>query len=142
MLTREIDSAAKADIEKFEHQLGLYLNEELEEDVFRVFRLNNGIYGQRQGGHNQMVRVKVPYGAVEPDHQQRHADRDAFSHLAGSDRPPPELRCDHAGLHLVPLRGRPRAPDAADARRLRQRIDRRQLTACLRGGLCSLASSR
>src|SRR5438270_6121314 len=67
MLTREIDSAAKADIEKFEHQLGLYLNEELEEDVFRVFRLNNGIYGQRQGGHNQMVRIKVPYGSLQPE---------------------------------------------------------------------------
>ena len=35
--------------------------------MFRVFRLNNGIYGQRQGGHNQMVRVKVPYGSIEPD---------------------------------------------------------------------------
>src|SRR5438093_8316127 len=67
MLTREIDSAAKADIEKFERQLELYLNEELEEDVFRVFRLNNGIYGQRQQGHNQMVRVKVPYGSLQPE---------------------------------------------------------------------------
>ena len=34
---------------------------------FRVFRLNQGIYGQRQGGHNQMLRVKIPYGKVEPD---------------------------------------------------------------------------
>ena len=40
--------------------LARYLAGELDEDVFRVFRLNNGIYGQRQGGHNQMVRVKVP----------------------------------------------------------------------------------
>src|SRR3954469_8966073 len=47
--------------------LGQYLAGDLDEDRFRVFRLNNGIYGQRQGGHNQMVRVKVPYGAVEPD---------------------------------------------------------------------------
>jgi sulfite reductase beta subunit-like hemoprotein len=70
MLTREIDSAAKADIEKFERQLGLYLNEELEEDVFRVFRLNNGIYGQRQGGHNQMVRIKVPYGSLQPEQME------------------------------------------------------------------------
>src|SRR5205807_5901064 len=67
MLTREIDPAAKADIQKFERQLELYLNGELEEDVFRVFRLNNGIYGQRQGGHNQMVRVKVPYGSLTPE---------------------------------------------------------------------------
>ena len=40
---------------------------DIDEDVFRVFRLNNGIYGQRQGGHNQMVRCKVPYGSVTPE---------------------------------------------------------------------------
>ena len=58
----EIDPDIRADIEKFEVQLARYLSGDLEEDAFRVFRLNNGIYGQRQGGHNQMVRVKVPYG--------------------------------------------------------------------------------
>ncbi|MDQ4097118.1 MAG: nitrite/sulfite reductase, partial [Actinomycetota bacterium] len=66
-MTREISAAALADIGKFEQQLARYLAGDLEEDVFRVFRLNNGIYGQRQGGHNQMVRVKVPYGSLTPD---------------------------------------------------------------------------
>src|SRR5438270_4010452 len=66
-ISREIDPAAKADIEKFERMLELYLNGELEEDWFRICRLNNGIYGQRQGGHNQMVRVKVPYGSLQPE---------------------------------------------------------------------------
>jgi sulfite reductase (ferredoxin) len=59
-----IDPLALADIEKFERMLGRYLAGDLEEDRFRVFRLNNGIYGQRQGGHNQMVRVKIPYGGL------------------------------------------------------------------------------
>ncbi len=67
MLQRELDPAALADIEKFETQLARYLTGELAEDVFRVFRLNNGIYGQRQGGHHQMVRVKIPYGSLHPD---------------------------------------------------------------------------
>jgi sulfite reductase beta subunit-like hemoprotein len=40
---------------------------EIDDDVFRVFRLNQGVYGQRQGGFNQMVRVKIPYGSIEPD---------------------------------------------------------------------------
>src|SRR5437588_7928861 len=66
-ITREIDKAALADIEKFERMLSRYLAGGLEDDVFRVFRLNNGIYGQRQGGHNQMVRVKVPYGSLAPE---------------------------------------------------------------------------
>jgi sulfite reductase (ferredoxin) len=67
MPTITIDPAAQADIEKFEAQLERYLKGDLAEDAFRVFRLNNGIYGQRQGGHNQMVRVKIPYGSLTPD---------------------------------------------------------------------------
>jgi sulfite reductase (ferredoxin) len=76
MLQREIDAGAAADIAKFEEQLERYLAGDLPEDVFRVFRLNNGIYGQRQGGHQQMVRVKVPYGSITPD------QLDAFAHIA------------------------------------------------------------
>src|SRR5215472_7004875 len=56
-----------ADIAKFETVLAQYLAGDVDEDVFRIFRLNNGIYGQRQGGHNQMVRVKVPYGSLAPE---------------------------------------------------------------------------
>ncbi len=65
--TRPIDPEQLADIEKFEQMLVRYLAGDLDEDVFRVFRLGNGIYGQRQGGQNQMVRVKVPYGSIEPE---------------------------------------------------------------------------
>jgi sulfite reductase beta subunit-like hemoprotein len=65
--TSQINPEALADIEKFERLLAQYLAGELEEDVFRIFRLNNGIYGQRQGGHHQMIRVKVPYGSLAPD---------------------------------------------------------------------------
>jgi sulfite reductase beta subunit-like hemoprotein len=76
MLQREIDPEIRADIEKFEEQLARYLAGDLEEDAFRVFRLNNGIYGQRQGGHNQMVRVKVPYGSITAE------QLDMFAHVA------------------------------------------------------------
>ncbi len=62
-----ISPAALDDIAKFEKMLALYLAGDLDEDRFRIFRLNNGIYGQRQGGHNQMVRVKLPYGTVSPE---------------------------------------------------------------------------
>jgi sulfite reductase (ferredoxin) len=72
----EMDPAQLADIEKFERVLAKYLAGEIEEDVFRVFRLNNGVYGQRQGGHNQMLRVKIPYGSVTPE------QLDMFAHIA------------------------------------------------------------
>src|SRR5579864_8423566 len=71
--TVEPDAATLADMAKFETMLARYIAGELDEDVFRVFRLNNGIYGQRQGGHNQMVRVKVPYGSLLPEQLEMFA---------------------------------------------------------------------
>ncbi|HEU5447559.1 MAG TPA: nitrite/sulfite reductase, partial [Acidimicrobiia bacterium] len=65
--TTTIDPAALADIEKFERLMAQYQAGELDEDRWRVFRLANGIYGQRQGGTNQMVRVKIPYGSLRPE---------------------------------------------------------------------------
>ena len=70
----EIDAASAADIAKFEVQLSRYLAGELDDDVFRVFRLNNGVYGQRQGGHNQMVRIKAPFGTITAAQLDRMAD--------------------------------------------------------------------
>ena len=72
VLAREM----QADITKFESMLERYVGGEMEEDVFRVFRLNNGIYGQRQGGTSQMVRVKLPWGGVSPE------QLDQFAYLA------------------------------------------------------------
>src|SRR5262245_61509446 len=64
---RTLDPEIEQEVSVFEKTVTQYLAGEVEEDVFRVFRLNQGIYGQRQGGHNQMVRVKIPYGRIEPD---------------------------------------------------------------------------
>ncbi|HUQ38664.1 MAG TPA: nitrite/sulfite reductase [Acidimicrobiales bacterium] len=66
-ITHDIDPALLADIERFEGHLARFLAGELEEDVFRVIRLGNGIYGQRQGGTHQMVRIKIPYGSMTPE---------------------------------------------------------------------------
>jgi len=62
------------DIEKFEKLLADHLEGRVDEDAFRVFRLNNGIYGQRQGGFNQMVRIKVPYGAINAEQLEMMAE--------------------------------------------------------------------
>ena len=64
---RDLDEEQQRDIERFEAAIAQYLAGEIEEDVFRVMRLNNGIYGQRQGGTNQMVRIKVPAGSITPE---------------------------------------------------------------------------
>ncbi len=57
----------EAELTRYEATVAEYIDGTLDEDVFRVYRLNNGVYGQRQGGHNQMVRVKIPYGKVTAD---------------------------------------------------------------------------
>jgi sulfite reductase beta subunit-like hemoprotein len=65
--SRPLEPEIDDEIVRFSRAVDEYLAGDLDEDVFRVSRLNQGIYGQRQGGTNQMVRVKVPYGRVNPD---------------------------------------------------------------------------
>ena len=72
--TPDVDPGMIADIRKFERCLAGYLAGDIDEDVFKVFRLANGVYGQRQGGHNQMIRIKAPYGAITPTQLERLAD--------------------------------------------------------------------
>ncbi|MFZ2443979.1 MAG: nitrite/sulfite reductase [Ilumatobacteraceae bacterium] len=64
---RDLDAEQHRDIERFERAIAQYLAGEIGEDVFRVMRLNNGVYGQRQGGTNQMVRIKLPAGTITPE---------------------------------------------------------------------------
>ena len=64
---RVLDPAITEELDTYERTVGEYLDGRVEEDVFRVFRLNQGVYGQRQGGHNQMLRVKVPHGRLTPE---------------------------------------------------------------------------
>ena len=64
---RDYTEEQHADIERFERAIAGYLAGDIPEDVFRVMRLNNGIYGQRQGGTSQMVRIKLPAGSITPE---------------------------------------------------------------------------
>src|SRR5487761_1026898 len=56
--------AVVADVERFAQLLERYRRGELDEQAFRIVRLNNGIYGQRQGEESMMVRVKAPFGSL------------------------------------------------------------------------------
>ena len=67
---RDLDAEQQRDIERFERAVAQYLAGEISEDVFRVMRLNNGVYGQRQGGTNQMVRIKLPAGTITPEQME------------------------------------------------------------------------
>jgi sulfite reductase (ferredoxin) len=100
---REIDAAQLDDAAKFETILGQYLAGEIEEDAFRIFRLNNGIYGQRQGGHNQMVRVKIPWGGMLPDQLELMADlADTYSRGWGHITTRQNIQFHYVQLEKVP----------------------------------------
>ncbi|HUY85678.1 MAG TPA: nitrite/sulfite reductase [Acidimicrobiales bacterium] len=55
---------ASFDRELFDEMVNRHFDGSIADDRFRIFRLNYGVYGQRQGGDLQMVRVKLPAGAV------------------------------------------------------------------------------
>ncbi|MFM8238200.1 MAG: nitrite/sulfite reductase [Actinomycetota bacterium] len=73
LTARSLDPVVSEELEIYERTLAEYLDGRVDEDAFRVFRLNHGIYGQRQGGHNQMIRVKIPHGRVSPDQLEMYA---------------------------------------------------------------------
>ncbi|MCE9583524.1 MAG: nitrite/sulfite reductase [Planctomycetes bacterium] len=62
------------DVVAFESAMHSFLRGEIPEDRWRPFRLVNGIYGQRQGGNLQMVRIKLPAGIASADQLDRSAD--------------------------------------------------------------------
>jgi sulfite reductase beta subunit-like hemoprotein/TusA-related sulfurtransferase len=61
------------EIEIFEGEAARLKRGEITSDQFKPFRLQHGIYGQRQPGV-QMVRVKVPQGRLNPAQLRRLAD--------------------------------------------------------------------
>jgi len=61
--TTIVPDAILAEIAAFEAEAEKVKSGELSDDVFRPFRLQHGIYGQRQAGY-QMIRVKIPFGGL------------------------------------------------------------------------------
>ena len=55
--------AEKEEIDTFDQFVQRFRRGEISPDEFKRFRLQNGIYGQRQEGE-QMVRVKIPWGGL------------------------------------------------------------------------------
>ncbi|MEK7338193.1 MAG: hypothetical protein AABZ75_02335, partial [candidate division NC10 bacterium] len=55
--------ADEDEIDTFDEFVQRFFRGEIDPDEFKRFRLQNGIYGQRQEGE-QMVRVKIPWGGL------------------------------------------------------------------------------
>src|SRR6266404_8564972 len=66
--------ASNADIEEFVTTLERYERGEMTPDQWRQFRLVRGTYGQRQADDAQMLRVKIPQGALTSEQLEALAD--------------------------------------------------------------------
>lgn len=68
-----IPAAIRDEIETFEQEARRMLSGEIAGDLFKPFRLQYGIYGQRQPGV-QMVRIKIPFGGISANQLRRIAE--------------------------------------------------------------------
>ncbi|MBH0208386.1 MAG: HEPN domain-containing protein [Nitrospira sp.] len=71
--TQPIPSAILEEIETFETEAMRTLAGDVSTDLFKPFRLQYGIYGQRQPGV-QMVRIKIPFGGITANQLRRVAE--------------------------------------------------------------------
>lgn len=69
----EIPVEILEEIANFEAEAKRFLRQEIHPEVFRRFRLQHGVYGQCQEGV-QMVRVKIPFGGINPQQLRCIAD--------------------------------------------------------------------
>jgi sulfite reductase (ferredoxin) len=65
--------ATAEEIDTFDEFVQRFWRGEISPDEFKRFRLQNGIYGQRQAGE-QMVRVKIPWGGLTSNQLEVLAD--------------------------------------------------------------------
>jgi sulfite reductase (ferredoxin) len=68
-----IPPAILEEIETFEKEAMRLLSGEIAVELFKPFRLQYGIYGQRQAGV-QMVRIKIPFGGLTANQLRRVAE--------------------------------------------------------------------
>jgi hypothetical protein len=61
VVTHPVPLEIQEEIDHYEEEARRFLRGEVHAEVFRRFRLQHGIYGQRQDGV-QMVRIKIPFG--------------------------------------------------------------------------------
>ena len=103
-LTEGLDPVVAAELDNYEKEAKLFLdNEGGLGDDFRPFRLQHGIYGQRQDDA-QMIRIKIPHGSMTGD------QLDTISDIV--DKYTPRKRAhvttrQAIQLHYVPLEDTP-----------------------------------
>ena len=87
------------EIETFEDEVSRLQSGDTPMDIFKPFRLQYGIYGQRQPDV-QMIRIKIPFGGLTANQLRQVADiADTFATGVGHVTTRQDIQ-----LHFVPLR--------------------------------------
>jgi len=100
--TQPIPPAILEEIETFEKEATRMLSGEIVGDLFKPFRLQYGIYGQRQPGV-QMVRIKIPFGGLTANQLRRVAElADRYTTGVGHVTTRQDIQLHFAELKDVP----------------------------------------
>ncbi|HEX9287486.1 MAG TPA: nitrite/sulfite reductase [Thermoanaerobaculia bacterium] len=127
--------ASEAEIDEFVRTLEKFENGEVTPDQWRAFRLVRGTYGQRQDGDVQMLRVKIPQGALSADQLLALADvAEDYSRGFGHITTRQNLQFHFMKLHDVPPAMR-RLAEAGLTTREACGNSVRNITACPYGGV-------
>ncbi|MFQ5991188.1 MAG: sulfurtransferase TusA family protein [Nitrospiraceae bacterium] len=97
--TIPVPPAILEEIESFEDEVERLNAGEVSPDIFKPFRLQHGIYGQRQPGV-QMVRIKIPFGGLTANQLRRVGElADTYATGVGHVTTRQDIQ-----LHFAPLK--------------------------------------
>ncbi|MCE3223263.1 MAG: putative Sulfite reductase, contains SirA-like domain (modular protein) [Nitrospira sp.] len=100
--TEPIPAHIAEEIETFEAEAERVLGGDLSNDIFKPFRLQYGIYGQRQPGV-QMVRIKIPFGGLTGNQLRQVAEiADQFATGVGHVTTRQDIQLHFVELKHVP----------------------------------------
>ncbi len=96
-----IPPAIGEEIEAFESEARRVLEGGLSNDLFKPFRLQHGVYGQRQPGV-QMFRIKIPFGGLTSNQVRRVAElADQYATGVGHVTTRQDIQLHYVELHHV-----------------------------------------
>ncbi len=73
-LIKQLSPEQEAEIQRFEKEAALLEKGETDQDYFRKFRLENGVYGIRGAMDRHMIRIKIRFGNMNALQLERLAD--------------------------------------------------------------------
>lgn len=98
----EIPAEIGEEIDRYEEMVRKFRSGEVGNDTFQRFRLQHGIYGQRQEGV-QMVRIKIPLGMLDADQLECIADlAETFGHKNGHVTTRQDIQIHYVKLENTP----------------------------------------